>query len=278
MIDHRGAAMVGVFRALHRKLKGPTVEIIFVIVIPRLLLVRWTFYWMFRLLLNYIRFKRIPIFFFLDSGLRKRCMEGEGRGGWRRRGEGGGEGERKYLSGERRISRSFYRSRGIFSRHARDFVVREDLLRVACELNSTHTRYFIPYRETLARQFSLAGSKLDRLFLLLLLPRFLTAEAIRYQNIFEQFNNLFHREGRKKKWFPRYSGSLKWYYRSSRELFEMNYLFIKIFVKRYFLMIFFFYIYISRQYAKNLFDDRCLLTFSGMDACFKLKLFQRYNE
>lgn len=88
MIDHRGAAMVGVFRALHRKLKGPTVEIIFVIVIPRLLLVRWTFYWMFRLLLNYIRFKRIPIFFFLDSGLRKRCVEGEGRGGWRRRGEG----------------------------------------------------------------------------------------------------------------------------------------------------------------------------------------------
>lgn len=123
-----------------------------------------------------------------------------------RRGEGrveeerGGEGERKYLSGERRISRSFYRSRGIFSRHARDFVVREDLLRVACELNSTHTRYFIPYRETLARQFSLAGSKLDRLFLLLLLlPRFLTAEAIRYQNIFEQFNNLFHREEKKKK-------------------------------------------------------------------------------
>lgn len=216
-------------------------------------------------------------FFLPRFGTSKTARRGEGRGGWRRRGEGGGEGERKYLSGER-ISRSFYRSRGIFSRHARDFVVREDLLRVACELNSTHTRYFIPYRETLARQFSLAGSKLDRLFLLLLLPRFLTAEAIRYQNIFEQFNNLFHREGRKKKWFPRYSGSLKWYYRSSRELFEMNYLFIKIFVKRYFLMIFFFYIYISRQYAKNLFDDRCLLTFSGMDACFKLKLFQRYNE
>lgn len=41
---------------------------------------------------------------------------------------------------------------------------------------------------------------------------------------------------------------------------------------------FFLYIYISYQYAKNLFDDRCLLTFSGMDACFKLKLFQRYNE
>lgn len=86
MIDHRGAAMVGVFRALHRKLKGPTVEIIFVIVIPRLLLVRWTFYWMFRLLLNYIRFKRIPIFFFLDSGLRKRRVEERGGKG------GGGEG------------------------------------------------------------------------------------------------------------------------------------------------------------------------------------------
>lgn len=138
-------------------------------------------------------------FFLPRFGTSKTARRGEGREGWRRRGEGGGEGERKYLSGERRISRSFYRSRGIFSRHARDFVVREDLLRVACELNSTHTRYFIPYRETLARQFSLAGSKLDRLFLLLLLPRFLTAEAIRYQNIFEQFNNLFHREERKKK-------------------------------------------------------------------------------
>lgn len=164
-------------------------------------------------------------------------------------------------------SRSFYRSRGIFSRHARDFVVREDLLRVACELNSTHTRYFIPYRETLARQFSRRVKARPTFSATFSSSTFSYAEAIRYQNIFERLNNLFHREEKKM-----ISSILSEIILPRESLFEVNYLFIKIFIKRYLLMIFFFHV--SRQYgiAKNLFDDRCLLTSSGMDACFKIKI------
>lgn len=164
-------------------------------------------------------------------------------------------------------SRSFYRSRGIFSRHARDFVVREDLLRVACELNSTHTRYFIPYRETLARQFSRRVKARPTFSTTFSSSTFSYAEAIRYQNIFERLNNLFHREEKKM-----ISSILSEIILPRESLFEVNYLFIKVFIKRYLLMIFFFHV--SRQYgiAKNLFDDRCLLTSSGMDACFKIKI------
>lgn len=37
-------------------------------------------------------------------------------------------------------------------------------------------------------------------------------------------------------------------------------------------MIFFFHVSCQYGIAKNLFDDRCLLTSSGMDACFKIKI------
>lgn len=160
---------------LHRKLKGPTVK--------SYSLSLFQHYYPFHeyfIVIKLIRLKRNPqiffsfvqlffFFFFFHKDLLSHRFQG-----------GRKEGRREIFTRERRIPDLLIAHAVNFLANTRDFVVREDLLRVACELDSTHTRYFY----SLSRNPCTTISSSADFF-----HRFLSCCS---RDIFEQLNNLFH--------------------------------------------------------------------------------------